>query len=192
MNNESFYRAVIGHVGTTPKGPTSISKPYPASCLLLSYSHSYTPGFCCSTKIGLTLRCLYFNPCSKTPKELVPLFSVWTQSFLHSDLLHHLRHHALSLGCVSSSLRMLQAPLGFLYSASRCFTTPRPLPWKALLSPWEPVQLSALICYSLLAVPAATVLPFIVLCLPPSAVTTLASFVWFIFAHPDSLLVSRN
>lgn len=75
MNVESFYRVVIGRVGTTPGTPTSISKPYPTSCLL-SYSHRYTPGFCCSTKISLALRCHYFNPCSKTPKELVPLGSM--------------------------------------------------------------------------------------------------------------------
>lgn len=167
MNNESFYKVVIGRVGTTPGTPTSISKPYPTSCLL-SYSHRYTPGFCCSTKISLALRCHYFNSFSKTPKELVPLCSV--------DSVFPPRWSAApsQAPCTQPGLCVFQSQsaaghirIPFLcLSSFHCVQTSA---LEALLSPWEPVQLSALICYSLLAVPAAALLPFIVLCLPPSA-----------------------
>lgn len=160
MNVESFYRVVIGRVGTTPGTPTSISKPYPTSCLL-SYSHRYTPGFWCSIKIALTLRCHYFNPFSKTPKELVPLCSV------DSVFPPHWSAAPSQAPCTQPGLCVFQSQ-----SAAGCFRIPflclssfhyaQTSALEALLSPWEPVQLSHLLMRCQLS--SATVC---LLCLQP-------------------------
>lgn len=80
------------------------------------------------------------------------------------------------------SLRMLQAPFGFLYFASHYFRWPNICPDSSysFLETLYKYQFSS--ATVVLAVTTATVVPFTILYLPLSAVTTLGSCVWFIFA----------
>lgn len=93
-------------------------------------------GFCvchnrkyCSAKQLWPSNVPALNHGSKILKELIPLFTTWTQSFLHFDLLPR---QAFRLYWTPNFIAM--DSLGSLYSASHYCTVPRSLPWALSLS----------------------------------------------------------